>query len=184
MELYREKKSRKFYNQKMYQKFLNESIKFLFIGQGQVDTWHHLRGLSEAYSPRNLEKIQFHTSPNKFSRLCEVENASARILSSWSILHDCTKILHGHAKSVFTSPLQLQPKSPLVHFARLCKFFACSCKIEKHGFSTSFCHFSHFFLLIPLQLPPNQLQILVQTDCIASFIMHLDHHQLYLFSSI
>ena len=26
----------------------NEKIKFLFIGQGQVDTWHHLRGLPEA----------------------------------------------------------------------------------------------------------------------------------------
>ena len=34
---------------------LNEKIKFLFIGQGQVDTWHHLRGLTEASSRRNLK---------------------------------------------------------------------------------------------------------------------------------
>ena len=34
---------------------LNEKIKFLFIVQGQVDTWHYLRGLPEASSPRNLE---------------------------------------------------------------------------------------------------------------------------------
>ena len=78
----------------------------------------------------------------------------------------------------------LQPKSILFQFARLCEFFACSCEIEKHGFSTPFCNFSHFFILIPLQPPPNQLQIPIQFDCIASFIMHLDHHQLYLFSSI
>ena len=37
-------------------KKFHEKIKFLFIGQGQVDTWHHLRGLPEAFSPRNLEK--------------------------------------------------------------------------------------------------------------------------------
>ena len=30
-------------------------IKFLFIGQCQVDTWHHLRGLLEASSSSNLE---------------------------------------------------------------------------------------------------------------------------------
>ena len=30
----------------------------------------------------------------------------------------------------------------------------------------------------------NYLQIPVQTNCITSFIMHLDHHQLSLFSSI
>ena len=67
-------------------------------------------------------------------------------------------------------PFELQSNSPLVHFARLCEFSACSCEIEKHGFSTPFCHF--FFLLIPLQPPPNQLQIQVQTNCITSFIMH------------
>ena len=39
----------------MSKKFLNEKIKFLFIGQGQVDTWHHLRDLPEASSLRNLE---------------------------------------------------------------------------------------------------------------------------------
>ena len=78
----------------------------------------------------------------------------------------------------------LQPTPILFHFAWLCENFAWSCEIEKHAFSTPLCNFSHFFLLIPLQLPPNQLQIPIQTNCIASFIMHLDHHQLYLFSSI
>ena len=41
---------------KCIKKFLNESITFLFIGQGQKDTWHHLRGLPVASSSRNLEK--------------------------------------------------------------------------------------------------------------------------------
>ena len=49
----------------------------------------------------------------------------------------------------------LQPKSILFQFARLCEFFACSCEIEEHGFSIPFCNFSHFFILIPLQPPPN-----------------------------
>ena len=35
--------------------FFYEKIKFLFIGQGQVNTWHHLKGLLEASSSSNLE---------------------------------------------------------------------------------------------------------------------------------
>ena len=66
-------------------------------------------------------------------------------------------------------PFELQPKSFMFHFTRLCGFSSCSCEMEKHSFSTPFCHFFNFFLLSPLQLPPNQLQIPIQTDCIASF---------------
>ena len=55
IEFSRERKSGKFYNYKCLKSFLNEKIKFLFIGQCQMDTWHHLRGLPEAFSPRNLE---------------------------------------------------------------------------------------------------------------------------------
>ena len=36
-------------------KKFHEKIKFLFIGQGQVDTWYHLRGFSEASPLRNLK---------------------------------------------------------------------------------------------------------------------------------
>ena len=35
--------------------FFNEKIKFLFIDQGQVDTWHHLKGRLEASSSSSLE---------------------------------------------------------------------------------------------------------------------------------
>ena len=41
----------------MSQKFFNEKFKFLFIGQGQVDTWHHLRDFLEASPFNNLELI-------------------------------------------------------------------------------------------------------------------------------
>ena len=122
-------------------------------------------------------KIHFRTSLINFAWWCEVENPSAALSSCWSVSHDCVKISHGHAKSLFTFPLYVAAKPILFHFAW-------SCEIEKHVFSTPLCNFSHFFIF-NLPLPPSiQLQIPIQIDCIASFIMHLDHHQLYLFSSI
>ena len=54
-------------------------------------------------------------------------------------------------------PLSCSQNSFLVHFARRWEFFSCSCEIEKHSFSSLFYLSFHFFLLIPLQLPPNQL---------------------------
>ena len=74
-------------------------------------------------------------------------------------------------------PYVLQPIAMLFHFAW-------SCEIEKYAFPTPLCNFSHFFMFNPFPPPSIKLQIPIQTDCIASFIMHLDHHQLYLFSSI
>ena len=146
-----------------------------------MDTWHHLRGLPEAFSPKKYGKIQFRMSSNNFAQwkmhqhqfrlsgaFCiTVQNfrmvmrnqflvfsLSYNQIFFWSISHDCANFPHVHAKWKNTV------------------------------FQLFFCHFFHFFLLILLQLPPNQLQIPIQIDCIASFIMHLDHHQLYLFSSI
>ena len=108
--------------------FFNESITFLFIGQGQVDTWHHLRGLPEAYSSRNLEKIHFGTSPQQFRMMMQSGKSISCIFVllerfawlcenfAWScettfhfpcvlqpslfcfISHDYAKISHGHAK--------------------------------------------------------------------------------------
>ena len=96
---------------KKIKKFLNESIPFLFIGQGQVDTWHHLRGLPETSSSRNMEKIHFLVRPSNFARWCEVEDLSALFSSSWSVskllltflLVCCSQnsfcfISHGHVK--------------------------------------------------------------------------------------
>ena len=85
----------------------------LFIGQGQVDTWHHLRGFSEASSSRNLEKIHFRMNPSNFAQWCEVEDPLALFSSSWSVSHDCAKISHGHAKLLFTFPLVCCSQHPL-----------------------------------------------------------------------
>ena len=101
----------------MYQKSLNEYIKFLFIGQGQVDTWHHLKGLLEASSSRNLEKMQFCMSSNNFAQLCEVENPSTPFSSSWSVSY-------GHAKSIFTFPLVYCSQSPLCFNSHDCANFS------------------------------------------------------------
>ena len=139
----------------MYQKSLNESIKFLFIGQGQVDTWHHLRGLLEASSSRKYRENTFSHEPQQFRTMVRSGGSIGIIF-------------------VF-----------LERFAWLFKNFAWSwCEIEKHAFSTPLYNFSHFFIFNPPPPPSIQLQSLVQTNYITSFIVYLDHHQLYLFSLI
>ena len=70
-----------------------------------MDTWHHLRGLPEASSSRNLEKMHFRTSLSNFAWWCELENPSTAFSSCWSVSHDCAKISYGHAKLLFTFPL-------------------------------------------------------------------------------
>ena len=72
----------------------------------------------------------------------------------------------------------------LERFAWLCENFAWSCEIEKYAFPTPLCNFSHFFVFNPPPPPSIQFQSLVQTNYITSFIVYLDYHQLYLFSSI
>ena len=80
-------------------------------------------------------------------------------------------------------PLSCSQNPPLVHFARLCEFFACSCEIEKHDFPTSFCHFSHFFLLNPPPSPSIQLQSLVQVHCLF-LIIHIVYPPPFHFSFV
>ena len=130
-----------------YQKSLNESISFLFIGQGQVDTWHHLRGLSEASSSRNLKKIHFRTSPSNFARWCKVEDPSALFSSSLSVLHDCAKISHGHAKLLFTFPLVCCNQNPSFSFRMTMRKFHMVMRNWKTCFfdsSLQFLSFLHF----------------------------------------
>ena len=55
-EFYLQKKFlEKISNPKYPKKLLHDKFKFLFIGQGQVDTWHHLRGFPEPSPFENLE---------------------------------------------------------------------------------------------------------------------------------
>ena len=80
-------------------------------------------------------------------------------------------------------PYVLQPTSFLFHFAWLCENFAWSCEIENHAIPAPLCNLSHFFMFNPSPPPSIKLQSLVQVHFIASFIMHLDYHQLHIFSS-
>ena len=95
---------------KVSKSFFNDIFKFLFICQGQVDTWHHLRGLLEFSPFNNLEfgnKISishdfqpFRTKRINFAWSCEISGAIAALAAFWTILHDCAKFSHIHAKQL------------------------------------------------------------------------------------
>ena len=138
----------------MYPKSLNESITFLFICQGQVDTWHHLRGLSEASSSRNLEKIHFGMSPQQFRIMMRSRKSISYIFVllerfawlcenfAWScettfhfpcvlqpslfcfISHDYVKISYGHTKSALRFPFELQQKNVFWSISHDCAKFS------------------------------------------------------------
>ena len=116
------KVSREFYLQKKFlekisnpkypKKLLHEKFKFLFIGQGQVDTWQPHIGLSEPSKFTNMEfniKIMisyelqpFHTMTVIFAWSCEINGVVAAVATTtsfWTISHDYVKFSHVHAKS-------------------------------------------------------------------------------------
>ena len=95
---------------KVSKSFFNEIFKFLFICQGQVDTWHYLRGLLEFSPFNNLEfgnKISishdfqpFRTKRINFAWSCEISGATTALVAFWTISHDCAKFSHIHAKQL------------------------------------------------------------------------------------
>ena len=64
-------------------------INFLFIGQGQVDTWHYLRDLPEASSLRNLEFSNKIVILHKIQQFCMIvqnqkcNNSKLRLLGAF-----------------------------------------------------------------------------------------------------
>ena len=82
---------------------------------------------------------------------CKVENSSASILFFWSVSHDCAKISHGHAKSLF-------------HNFPMC----CS-----HNLSVSF-RISHGHAKSKIML----FRLLFAISLISSCLTHLHHLQL------
>ena len=142
-----------------------------------MDTWHHLRGLPKAFSPRNLEKIQFRTIVRSGKFISTIFVFLEHFSWLWEIFAWSCEI------SFHFSSLSCSQNPPLVYFARLCEFFACSWEIEKHGFSTFFCHLSHFFLLTPLPPSSIQFQSLVQVHCLF-LIIHIVYPPPFHFSFV
>ena len=122
-----------------------------------MDTWHHLRGLPEASSLRNLE------FSNKMTISHEIQQFRMIVRNFRMVMRN----------QLWNFPLICSKKCLLIHFAW-------SCEMEIHNFSLIFFISSIFFFWIHL----NHLQIPFKTNCITYFIMYLDLHQLYLFSSI
>ena len=106
-----------------------------------------------------MEKNTFSHEPQQFRWWCEVENPSTAFSSCWSILHDCAKISHGNAKSLFTFPLCAAAKLILFYFAWLCE-------IEKMLFRLLFAISPIFSFLIHLH--HLQLSSKVWSKCISS----------------
>ena len=125
------------------------------MGQGQVDTWHHPRGLLEASLTRNLEKIIVSHEPQQFR----------------------TMVGSGESISIIFIFLEL--------FARLCENFAWSYEITFHNSlmccsQHPFCFISHDYAKIPhghAKLKNMPFQLLFAIFPISSFLIHLHHLQ-------
>ena len=144
----------------MSKKLSNEI--FLFICQGQVDTWHHLKGRLE---PSPFNNMEFND----------------KIIISHELSHFVWResISHGRAKSIPEQQQQQQQQQqlfgpfrmtvrnfcifmrnqlrhppytavnfpPLVHFAQSCQIFGWSYEFAIFWFWAPFDHFFHFLLL-------------------------------------
>ena len=97
--------------------------------------------------------------------------------SSWSILHGCAKFSHDHAKLALKFALACSTNPPSDPFHIVMQ----NGNIKFLSFLLSFIPFPSSF---STSTTSKLAQIPVQTNCITSFIMHLDYHQYYLFSSI
>ena len=143
-----------------------------------MDTWHHLKGHLE---PSPFNNLKFDIKNKHFTCLCET-NWAKRATTFWTILHGCAKFLHGcakflhvHAKSTYTSSSTSNTNSTSNLICTVMRIYS----IWFLSSSLSILQFSFFDSKLATS---NKLQIPVQTNCIASSIMHLDHHQHYLFS--
>ena len=133
-------------------KNFHEKIKFLFIGQGQVDTWYHLRGFSEASPPRNLKfsnKMAILHEIQNFAWLCEIKKTTTIIYAFLEHFAWLCEIFAWSFEISFEIPFGLQHKSTFWSISHS------HAKWKYLIFKLSFCHFFHFLLLIPLQLSPN-----------------------------
>ena len=121
-------------------------------------------------------------SSNNFARLCEVEKVHQHhfyLLGAFCMIVRNFRVVMRNQFSLL--PFELQPKSssgPFRTFVRILRMFM---RNWKTWFFNFFLPFLPFLFLdstsTTSKSTPNQLQIPVQTNCITSFIVHLDHHR-------
>ena len=148
-EFYWEKENLENSTIKSIQKLFNERFKFLFIGQGQVDTWQPHISLLEPSKFRNLEfsikimisheLLRFHMKRINFTWSYEISGATTTFSPF--------RITRRNFRMFMQNQLRHHPYtaidfSCLVHFAQ-------SCESATFDFWASFYHFFHFLLLIP-----------------------------------
>ena len=122
-----------------------------------MDTWRHLRGLSEASASSNLEfnnKMTILQELKQFHMIVQNQKCNSSNLHNLRAFHMTVQ------------------NFPMIMWNRNIKFLS---------FLLSFIPFPSSFFT---STTSKSTQISIQTYCITSFIMHLDHYQYYLFSSI
>ena len=128
----------------------------------------HLASSKGSSGTFSLQQSKVWHQNKHFTCLCET-NWAIGATTFWTILHGCAKFLHVHAKSTYTSSSTCSTNSA----SNLIRIVMRICSIWFLSSSLSILQFSSFDSKLATS---NKLQIPVQTNCIASSIMHLDHH--------
>ena len=128
----------------------------------------HLASSKRSSRTFSIQQSKVWHQNKHFTCLCET-NWAIGATTFWTILHGCAKFLHVHAKSTYTSSSTSSTNSA----SNLIRIVMRICSIWFLSSSLSILQFSSFDSKLATS---NKLQIPVQTNCIASSIMHLDHH--------
>ena len=128
----------------------------------------HLASSKGSSGTFSLQQSKVWHQNKHFTCLCET-NWAIGATTFWTILHGCAKFLHVHAKSTYTSSSTSSTNSASNLIRTVMRIYS----IWFLSSSLSILQFSSFDSKLATS---NKLQIPVQTNCIASSIMHLDHH--------
>ena len=119
-----------------------------------MDTWYHLKGLSEASPFSDLEfnnKLIILHELNNFAWSCEISGVTVAT-TFWTISHDSVKFLHVHVKSAckYSLSCNTNPFSgPFCIVMRNCTIWFLSSSLVLLSFFFFWIHFNY------LQLTPN-----------------------------
>ena len=161
------KESRKFYKEKIWKVLQLEKCKKVFKWVNQVSI----------YRPRSSGDLALSKMSSR--------GFFTKKFGKNTISHDCAKWkMHRHefclpwafrmfVRNQFSLfPFCAAAKTHSVSFRTIVRIFRMFMRNWKNDFPTSFCHFSHFFLLNPPPPPSIQLQSLVQVHCLF-LIIHI-----------